>query len=408
MKPFDLQQFFLLSREKTATSLFFVGIAIAYFGSLNPWFMWPFGSLYVLGASSIVFLGILIDQTSAHPFFDKSHYLPATIAYVFLTYYLLLVNEANVNGYIVQTFSIILFYSLFRSSISKLQQLSTFICKLMAVLLSVSIPFFFLYLIGFPLPSRDAVFGEDALYSYTNYYFFMIDDRSLWSLFIPRFHSVFLEPGHLGTATVLLLFSQVGRWKKWYNVILIIATLMTFSLAAYVLFVCIIILASWMKRKQILKKLMGIALGLATIVTGSFFYNDGDNMINELIVMRLEVEDGEMAGDNRVSDDFKGEYESFLKSSDVFFGREMDKTSSGNSGFRVFIYENGFVGLFLVVILYFFMPLGCTDKRPWLAYLVIAALCFIVRGYPLWYSNVIPLLATAYLDFKNRDTKQQQ
>lgn len=197
---------------------------------------------------------------------------------------------------------------------------------------------------------------------------------------------------------MLLLLAQMGKWKKWYNIVLIIATLMTFSLAAYVLFVVIIFFNMWCQRKDIAKKMIASVLFLAVICIVAFYYNGGDNLIHDLILMRLEIEDGEMVGDNRVTDDFQMEFDDFLQSSDIFLGREMDWTTFGNSGFRVYIYENGLIGLLLVILLYIFAYSHAKDKRVWIAAMTIATLCFIVRGYPLWYNYFIPLLCTASLD----------
>lgn len=128
---------------------------------------------------------------------------------------------------------------------------------------------------------------------------------------------------------------------------------MTFSLAAYVLFVVIIFFNMWCQRKDIVKKMVAAVFFLAAICIVAFYYNGGDNLIHDLILMRLEIEDGEMVGDNRVTDDFQMEFDDFLQSSDIFLGREMDWSTFGNSGFRVYIYENGLIGLLLVILLYF-------------------------------------------------------
>ena len=92
---------------------------------------------------------------------------------------------------------------------------------------------------------------------------------------------------------------------------------------------------------------------IAAVVVGAFYYNRGDNLLHDLILIRLEISDeGELSGDNRVAGWFESEYESYLQSSDIFFGRDYDTRITGNSGYRVFIYENGFVGLFLVIVFY--------------------------------------------------------
>ena len=390
MKVSDL---YLIKKDKFVSFCFGSGIFLAYIGSLNPWFLWPLGALYVVPAALLVGASMTVASSMRDPVFTRTDYLLPLFIYVVLAFYMSFAMGGNVNAYIGNIFHIVIFSSLFMVGKGMLFKLSTWISKSMACLLIVSIPFYFLYLLGVPLPSKDTQYGE--LYYYTNYFFFLLDDRSLF--LFPRFHSVFLEPGHLGTATVLLLFSQCGHWRKWYNVVLWVATLMTFSLAAYVLSVVIMFLNSWMHRKYLFKKFCVAVCLLSGFVVGAFFYNGGDNLVHDLILIRLEVSDeGELAGDNRVAGWFEDEYESYLNSSDIFWGRDYDYTIVGNSGYRLFIYENGLVGLFLVVLFYASFMMGTEDKRIFCSVALVAFLCFWVRGYPLWYNNFIPLYILSF------------
>lgn len=382
---------YLIKKETIVISCFEIGMLIAYWGSLNPWFLWPIGSLYIVPAAFFVLIAMFVSSTMHENIFSRTDYLLPLTAYIILGYYLLFVNSGNINAFIGSFFQIVVFMSLFMVDKQILFTLTSFLSKAMACLLIVSIPFYLLYLLGFTFPSTNAQYG-DGLYTYTNFYFFLLDDRSI-SIF-PRFHSVFLEPGHLGTATVLLLFAQCGYWRKWYNVILWIATLMTFSLAAYVLSVVVIFLNLWMRGKNIFKKALFVICCVAGTVIGSFFYNDGENLIHDLIVIRLEIdEEGGLSGDNRVAGWFEDEYDSYLQSSDVFFGRDYDYSIPGNSGYRLYIYENGLIGLFLVILLYLTFLIKAIDKRVLWSVVLIAVLCFWVRGYLLWYSVFIPLFA---------------
>lgn len=401
-----LSDLYLVRKETLATYSLEAGFFIAYLGSLNPWFLWPIGSLYVIPATCFILLAICIANTMKVPFFSKTDYLLPSIIYIFLSFYLLLVNKGNINAFIGNFFNIIVFTTLFMCNKQTLIKISDFLSKYMACLLAISIPFYFLYLFGYNLPSQNAQFG-DGLYTYTNYYFFLIDDRALF--IFPRFHSVFLEPGHLGTATILLLFSQCGRWHKWYNIILWIATLMTFSLAAYVLSIIILFLNLWMKGKNILKKLLITICAITSILAGSFIYNHGENLIHDLILIRLEMdEEGELSGDNRVAGWFEDEYDSYLQSSDILFGRDYDYSISGNSGYRLFIYENGLVGLFLIILLYSTFLIRAKEKKVMLSIALISILCFWVRGYPLWYNIFIPLYILSKQEFSKGITKQKK
>ena len=184
---------------------------------------------------------------------------------------------------------------------------------------------------------------------------------------------------------------------------------MTFSLAAYVLSLVIIFLNLWMHGKQVVKGICAIVCCVGVGVTSAFFYNDGDNLVHDLILLRLEVNDeGELSGDNRVAGWFEEEYESYLHSSDIVFGRDYDYSISGNSGYRVFIYEYGLVGLFLVIAFYLIFMLKTSDKRIFWSVALISFLCFWVRGYPLWYSVFIPFYVLSCRTMPRGSVKQEE
>lgn len=382
--------------------LFYVGIVIAYLGSLNPWFMWPLGNYYIIIASVLLCMSIAISSIQKETsFFTNERYIIPITIHIVLSYYLLWINGGHIAGFIVNLFNISIFYTLFILNKDVFPTISTIISKVMASLLLISIIAYVLYLLGFHFPYRDAEFA-DGFYSYKNYYFFMIDQRSLLEIF-PRFHSVFLEPGHLGSACVLLLLTQYGNWKKWYNIVLLIATLMTFSLAAYVLLTIIVFLNLWLQGKRVMYKLVVVVLMLTVVTIASFYYNNGNNLLHDLIILRLEINDGEMVGNNRTTADFETEFDNYITSSDVLTGRDMPKGMSGNSGYKVFIYENGLIGLVLVLLLYVSSMWYATNYKALIATYIIAILAFVIRGYPLWYSNFIPLYIMAYM---NKDEKR--
>jgi hypothetical protein len=248
-----------------------------------------------------------------------------------------------------------------------------------------------------PLPSCNAEFND--WYYYTNYYFFLLLDGALNQI-IPRFHSIFLEPGHLGTAVVLLLSTQLGKWKKWYNVVLLVALFVSFSLAAYGLLTIIIFLHLWIKRKKILLRVAASLLLIAAVIGGSFLYNGGDNMLNTLIFMRLEVNDtgDDFKGNNRVSSTFETEYESYMQSSDIFFGRKVDNSiMGGNAGYRVYIYTYGIVGLVLCYLFYIIAMHRAPDTRAFISMLILSLVNFWIRAYPLWFGFFVPYYLFAYL-----------
>ena len=392
----DISKFYLFRKESVAEGCFSAGLLIAYLGSLHPWFLWILQEYYVIPASGLMFIGYLISNSTDNSFFKREKYVLAFILYFVLAYYIIIVGEQNFNSYIYNIFPLVIFFVLLKANANLLDRTVTWLSKLMAIMLIPSMFFFILYLMGFSLPCQHVVFNQ---YSYSNYYFFMISDGLEPGVIIPRFHSVFLEPGHMGSATCLLLMTQMGKWKRWWNVVLLVASIISFSLAAYALLIALIFLNLWVQRKQIIKKVLLSITCIAAVVTIATFYNKGDNMVNTLILARLEIDEstGQIVGNNRVSKDFEKEFEEYIQTSDAFFGRDMEKfpKGSGNSGYRVFIYQNGFVGLLLVILFYGFSFRTYRDYRHLISVIIISLLIFWIRGYPLWYSNFIPLLATA-------------
>ena len=151
---------------------------------------------------------------------------------------------------------------------------------------------------------------------------------------------------------------------------------------------------------------------MVAIGVGAIFYNDGDNMVNNLIMARLEISnDGTIEGDNRVTDSFDAEYQSFLSSSDLLTGREysMEKFGFGNSGYRVFLYDNGLIALILVALFYLSLAFSVrqTNKRIIFTMLTITLLTFIIRSSPLAYNYFIPLYAFVCTGFATSQKELQ-
>ena len=400
-KKIRLRSLYLWEKETIVRSSFFVGMMMAFLGSLNPWFMWPLGIYYLIISSMLLVFSMGISFSMTKPFYNRHNYILPTLLIIVLVFYQTFIRSKDINGYIANVFHIIIFFTIFRVNLEELRRFCDLMSKVMGAFLMISMFYYLLYLIGFPLPSRDTHFL--TTYSYSNYFFFLLDDRDIFTV-IPRFHSVFLEPGHMGTMTVMLLFTQIGKWNRWYNVSLIAATLFSFSLAAYGLFIGVIFLGLWVRGENVAKRAFYVVGLLSVITVGSFYYNDGNNLLHDLIMIRLEVDDGELAGDNRVTDDFEADFESLMNSSDALWGRDRNTETFGNSGYRVFIYDYGLVGLFLIIAFYLVALYNPRHIKAMTAVLIVSSLNFMIRGYPLWYANFIPIYYVAKCAFDIQQT----
>ena len=393
--------FFTIEKKNIARMFFYLGILISYWGTLMPWFIWKIEKVFFILSAVLIAMSMLISRNLSCPIFKRTDFQIPILSYLVLNIMICIVNGRNVNAYIALVFYMIIFLSLFMVGIDELKILIKFLCMVMGTLLSVSIFFFVLYVLGVPLPSSP-IAHETLMYSFTNYYFFLIDDRSFLIL-LPRFQSVFMEPGHLGTASALLLLTQLGKWKKWYNVVLLIATLISFSLAAFVLMAIVLFINAWLKRKRILPKILLVVGILTSTAIVAKFYNDGDNMLNTLIIERLEIDDGKLAGDNRVTDTFEAVFNDYIKSDDILFGRdfELAEFGWGNAGYRVYIYDNGIIVLMLTIFFYIAAVYSSNDRRAVISMFIIGVASFWVRATPLSFYYFIPLYAFAYIGHQN-------
>jgi hypothetical protein len=393
---FRLSDLYLIRKEKLAIGLFHVGMLIAFLGSMSPWFLWPLGTFYPALAALFIVAALMVSYTMEEPVFSHADYLWPLLAFIVYYVYEGLSSGRNINGYIMMLFKAVIVFSLLYLNTERLFRLTTFIAKVMGVLLAISLAGHFLYLLGIPLPGKSVQFGE--FYTFTNHYLFLLDDRNLFTI-VPRFNSYFPEPSHIGSAAAFLLFAQRGHWRKWYNMVLFATIFFSFSLAAYIYLTVIIFLNLWIEKKEMFRKLAVTVALLIIAVTAAFTYNGGNNLVHDLILLRLEVDDDKLAGDNRVTGNFERDYENFLSSKDIIFGRKYDSNVEfGNAGYKVFFYDHGLVGILLVVTFYFLALRGATNKRAVASVFVILSLFFIVSAYMFLEKLLIPLYATAYYD----------
>ena len=406
----DISKVYLIDKQWLANLCLFLGTFVAYLGSLHPWFFWVMKEWYVLFSVFFLLSSVLLSN-SLQPsiLFSKTH-TTAFALYSLLSIYICFSLGSNLFGFINIFIGLPIMFILLSVKPPVFLRVMDRLCWCMGLMMAISFSAFVLYLLGISIPPRQAVFGDGA-YSFDNYLLFMVANDKEFFAIIPRFSSVFLEPGHLGTATSLLLMTQFGQWKRWYNVVLLFVTIFTFSLAAYAFLIALIFLNLWTQRKHIFGKALIAAALIAGTIGASFVYNDGDNMVHNLILLRLEVDDktGDIVGNNRVSEDFENIFDNYIHTSDAIFGRQMvdAKYGEGNSGYRVYIYEHGLVGLFLTLLFYLAIFKNFRDWRCLVSVTIISLMNFWVRGYPLWYSNIIPVLALIFNDrfISNNDNR---
>ncbi len=409
----DVSRWLMIPMRDLALWIYYVGILIVFYGSLTPWFLWKIYTYEAFFAFIPVVLSLFLSRTLSQPVFTRKDYIWPLITCSLCSFVICVSGGKNINGLIAETFKLLIFLSLFMLNKESLIKLGDVLSKSMAILLLPSMVGFLLCVFGFPFPHQPAVPDFADHKSFENYYIFMIDDRAFLML-LPRFSSVFLEPSHMAMACVALLMTQVGKWKKWYNVTMFVALVLSFSLAGYIFLVIIMFAASWMKRKAIMRKVLILVGFLSIVVVVSLFYNDGANLMNDLIIQRMVVNDeGTLEGDNRVTQDFDAAFEDFVHSDQLLTGvgtEKMKQFDLGNAGYKVFLYCYGLISLFLLILFFVAIYFTSTYKRGMIVMMMIQFVSFIPHGIPLKFYFFIPLYIMAFREIKggNKDMETEK
>jgi hypothetical protein len=273
----------------------------------------------------------------------------------------------------------------------------------LALLLILSIIFWGLHVLGLSLPHINQVIEKDGT-SHSiiieNYFFFrtaMYED-SFDQLVFQRFNGFFLEPGHMGTIVFFFLYANGFDMKKRRNIVYLVTILLTLSAAAYTIAAVGYFLhkIGSGSSKIIVKSLFVIVLCIICIL----LYNNGDNIVNDLIFGKLTREQGAL--DGRISFEVQELYQKLWDNGDYVFGLGY-KTFQDSAGFKVFFVMNGIVGVLLVMISYFKIYLTSPSKYAFYMF-ILYMINFTQRTYCGWDAFLVPfILGIVYLNNCKRD-----
>lgn len=269
------------------------------------------------------------------------------------------------------------------------------ITKWYAWLMVVSIPIYFITSFV-DLPSLGTLTNGDRYGTFDNYFFYVKEYGSA-DTGIARFGGPFLEPGYLGMMGAFLLFANLYDFKKKSVIIILISTLLSFSLAGWALAFIGYLFVQLYRGKINLKWIMGFVFLMALFICFGLSYNGGDNLINNEILSRLVFdEDKGFTGNNRnvltmtvMFLEMWGDTNLILHGypESAFVGlSEWETIGAGLDRFMVF---HGLLGVFYVFMFYFLALFYAKDKKfAWL-FLIFIMFSFWQRTYALWFSWII-------------------
>ena len=189
------------------------------------------------------------------------------------------------------------------------------------------------------LPYNIVNFYEDTTDTYFNFgiAYLFVDSQDGF-----RLCGLFNEPGYFGTFLSLALIAENLNFRKIKVWIMFVAGCLTFSLAFYLTLIIFIIIRKVKNPFYILIIAVFIYVFFKILPTLSF-----DNRMLDVLVQRMNISDGELAGNNRDKVNYSLLFSHFNLSSDVFFGRGIGSTRDLGVSFLMMIIQIGYVGALL-------------------------------------------------------------
>lgn len=291
---------------------------------------------------------------------------------------------------------------------SSAKETLTFVSKFLAILFIPSLVLHLIFVVtSFP-PSIPFTVEGNSMYLFYNYG--ILIENIAFEHEAVRFSSIFLEPGFLGTLCALLLYANRFQFKdKWWMYSIMLALLLSLSLAGYVTTLLGYIFCRYSQELSI-KKYVGYFLVGSLFFLISSNYNDGNNILNKYIFSRLK-EDKEkgIAGNNRNSELTDYYFEKTIENGDAFLGLGREKITKINgggaddgdysnqirgAGYKLFILYNGLLAAFFYLLCYYSLSrIRNTFKRKYtIGFFLLIFITFMQASYPDSYSWLVPFV----------------
>lgn len=389
-----------------------VFLAVTIFLDIDPFFVWSsfaggIGGTFCKIMQTFTIL-LLIVQLPFNHMQTKKLLMGVAIFGIFLFYCFCTGKQGGTtHPLLIGNVLVYFFYALNIMSNNEIL-LNSFILlrKIFAAVLCYTLIIYVLILIGIPIPFSQMQSGEAGRNAlgwqiYQNYLGCILIKQ--YDTLLYRFTSVFTEPGVVGTFCAFFLAADGFHIKKKkQNWLFLIAGILSFSLAFYIM----AILGYGLKslRKGGYKFFVSI---LVIFAMYSIFMNiNFSNPTLQILQERFVITSDGLAGDNRFK--AEAEYDAFLNSDlkTVLFGYGNAETDAdglsawqSTSSYKESIYCLGFVGYGLMIAWFIIAPLACyktDDKRQnhmMYSYLIIFILSQYQRPYMKSWFLVYILLA---------------
>ena len=228
--------------------------------------------------------------------------------------------------------------------------------------------------------------NNDFYPPFSNYIFFI---KPFYNLYQFRYNAFFLEPGHLAISTIFFIAANDFRiTQNRYLQILVVGIIASFSLAGYLLLVI-----GWcLLRMKHTKNFILIALALSGTYLISQTWNSGNNLINELIISRLELnEETGIEGNNRTNDRTDSMFKNLLQSDTLLTGLpNAENLRIFGAGYKKYLLINGLISAILIFSLYWLLKNSSCNRRYGIGLIILVFLTWCDCEYLTWYTWILP------------------
>lgn len=230
-------------------------------------------------------------------------------------------------------------------------------------------------------------------------YPFLVQENIYVNMVLPRFYGYYDEPGVIGTVSCVLLLCQGFNLKKWINIPIFIAGLLSFSF--------VFIITTLVYGFIFVKTKYKILISAVTI--GIVLSFSGNEVLDTYVFNRFVLENGKFAGDKRVADDFETNYKKFSKTTDYYFGLGQKVSLDLNYGgatYKDLIVSYGIVAFIIFITLFILLAYTQFQFRKEL-FLYLFILFLVLYQRPFIGSFLYLFLLFAPLSFLNKTTTNE-
>lgn len=364
----------------------FLLLFISFNCSMYPWFTW--------NNLVIPFFTVITGASSAFFFFSQKMYnKKAPILFIsLLTCFIYWESHYSTFMIMINTFFFVTLTTLIMFSDEQKKMLLNFITKYFSIFLVISLVAFLLDNWGISFISPTKIQMGERYLSFNHYLF--INPQITGVDLITRFRSIYAEPGHLAMGATMLLAANHFNLKNKYVVVLLIVNIFSLSLAAYISTVLGLLLFNASVKK--IKYVVGMSI-VVIFFNAVLVHYGNDEILDYYIWRRLEYSEssGTIEGNDRTTAKYDQLYEETISKPSLFIlgNNEYDKKDDygGNAGYKKYIVEKGFFGVFLLICFYSFNAFKYRDKDV-LFVTIITLLLLFQNAYPFWACVTIPYI----------------